>query len=198
VAVLVDGVWEPGADGAAATFRERTPEEVARIASLVRGAIGFNEQRGDTVEVVSLRFAEPPLAAAEAAGMFDLAFSSTTIARLLESALFALVALVAILLVGRPAVGRLVALAKPTAAVAGSDATTLPGAAGAPGTAALPGPAGDVAALPGSPEADAMVSIAMVEGQMRASSIARMQELVDRHPEESLGMVRRWMTPEGA
>jgi hypothetical protein len=33
---------------------------------------------------------------------------------------------------------------------------------------------------------------------MRASSIARMQDLVDRHPEESLGMVRRWMTPEEA
>jgi flagellar M-ring protein FliF len=200
VAVLVDGVWEPGADGAAATFRERTPEEVARIASLVRGAIGFNEQRGDTVEVVSLRFAEPPPGAPEAGGMFDLAFSSTTIARLVESGLFALVALVAILLVGRPAVGRLVALANPTApaAIAGGAAAALPGAAGSSGAAALPGPEGGVAAIPASPEADAMVSIAMVEGQMRASSIARMQDLVDRHPEESLGMVRRWMTPEGA
>ncbi len=37
--------------------------------------------------------------------MFDLAFSSTTIARLLESALFALVALIAILLVGGPRSG---------------------------------------------------------------------------------------------
>ncbi len=43
-----------------------------------------------------------------------------------------------------------------------------------------------------------MVSIAMVEGQMRASSITRMQDLVDRHPDEALGVVRRWMTPEGA
>jgi flagellar M-ring protein FliF len=197
VAVLVDGVWEPGANGAAASFRERTAEEVARIASLVRGAIGFDERRGDTVEVVSLRFAEPPAPAAEAAGMFDLAFSSTTIARLLESALYALVALIAILLVGRPAVGRLVTLANrpPAAAIAGGAAPAL---AGASGIAALPGQAGDMAALPGAPDGDAMVSIAMVEGQMRASSITRMQDLVERHPEESLSVVRRWMTPEGA
>lgn len=199
VAVLVDGVWEPGANGAAATFRERTAEEVARIAALVRGAIGFDERRGDTVEVVSLRFAEPPAGAPADPGMFDLAFSSTTIARLIESALFALIALVAILLVGRPAVGRLVTLAgRPPAApaaIAGGAAAALPGAAGA---AALPGQAGEMAALPGAPEADAMVSIAMVEGQMRASSITRMQDLVDRHPEEALGVVRRWMTPEGA
>jgi len=198
VAVLVDGVWEPGANGAAATFRERTTEEVARITSLVRGAIGFNEQRGDTVEVVSLRFAEPPAAAPEPGGMFDLAFSSTTIARLLESGLFALVALIAILLVGRPAVGRLVTMVNrppATPAIAGGAAAALPGAAG---TAALAGPGNEMDALAGGTAEDAMVSIAMVEGQMRASSITRMQDLVDRHPEESLGVVRRWMTPEGA
>jgi flagellar M-ring protein FliF len=199
VAVLVDGVWEPGANGAAATFRERTAEEVARIASLVRGAIGFDERRGDTVEVVSLRFAEPPAAAPEPGGMFDLAFSSTTIARLLESALFALVALVAILLVGRPAVGRLVTLANRPAATGPGAAPALAGAAGAVvGAAALSGQGEAVAALPGAAEGDAMVSIAMVEGQMRASSITRMQDLVDRHPEEALSVVRRWMTPEGA
>ncbi len=200
VAVLVDGVWEPGANGAAAIFRDRTPEEVARIAALVRGAIGFDERRGDTVEVVSLRFAEPPAGAPTEPGMFDLAFSSTTIARLLESALFALVALVAILLVGRPAVGRLVMLANrpaPAAAIA-AGAAGAPVLAGAAGAAALPGQADRVAALPAGVEGDAMVSIAMVEGQMRASSITRMQDLVDRHPEESLSVVRRWMTPEGA
>jgi flagellar M-ring protein FliF len=201
VAVLVDGVWEPGANGAAATFRERTPAEVARIAALVRGAIGFDERRGDTVEVVSLRFAEPPAAAPDAPGMFDLAFSSTTIARLLESALFALVALVAILLVGRPAVGRLVTLANRPAAAGPGAAPALAAAAGAgagAGVAALPGQGEAMAALPGAPDGDAMVSIAMVEGQMRASSITRMQDLVDRHPEEALSVVRRWMTPEGA
>ena len=196
VAVLVDGVWEAPAGGGAASFRERTPEELQRITALVRGAIGFDERRGDAVEVVSLRFAEPPPGDAAAPGMFDLAFSSTTLARLMESALYALVALVAILLVGRPAVGRLVtAVNRPAGAIAGAAggaAAIAGGAAGAIAGEAAP------AALPGATETDAMVSLAMVEGQMRASSITRLQELVDRHPEEALSVVRRWMAPEGA
>lgn len=194
VAVLVDGVWEPQASGPA-QFRERTAEELQRISALVRGAIGFDERRGDTVEVVSLRFAEPPVGEAAAGGMFDLSFSSTTIARLVESALFALVALVAILLVGRPAVGRLITAITPPASV---PALAGDGKAAAGGPAALPGAPGAAPALEGEESGEAMVSIGMVEGQMRASSIAKMQELVDRHPEEALSVVRRWMAPEGA
>jgi flagellar M-ring protein FliF len=194
VAVLVDGVWEPPAGGGVPSFRERSAEEIARIASLVQGAVGYDERRGDRVQVVSLRFAEPPGAEAAAPGMFDLSFSSTTIARLAETAIFALVAVVAILVIGRPAMSRLVTLAaKPAIAAAGAAAV-----AGAPGVAALPGQAGaEHPALPGATEAEqAMISVANVEGQMRASSIARLQDLVDRHPEDALGVVRRWMTPE--
>lgn len=189
VAVLVDGVWEPQPSGPA-TFRERTPEELQRISALVRGAIGFDERRGDAVEVVSLRFAEPPIGEVGATGMFDLAFSSTTLARLMESALYALVALAAILLLGRPAVGRLMTAIAPPPAL---HTDGKPAAAGAP---ALPGAPN--AALEGGQDGEAMVTIGMVEGQMRASSIARMQELVERHPEETLSVVRRWMTPEEA
>ncbi|MDB5382387.1 MAG: fliF, partial [Rhodospirillales bacterium] len=66
IAVLVDGVWEPAEGTAAPNFRDRSAEELARIATLVRSAVGFNEQRGDRVEVVNLRFADPPLRAVEA------------------------------------------------------------------------------------------------------------------------------------
>jgi flagellar M-ring protein FliF len=40
-----------------------------------------------------------------------------------------------------------------------------------------------------------MVSLAMVQGQMRASSINRIQELVDTNPEQSLTVIRRWIAP---
>jgi flagellar M-ring protein FliF len=38
----------------------RAKEELDRIAALVRSAIGFDQKRGDQVEIVNLRFAEPP------------------------------------------------------------------------------------------------------------------------------------------
>lgn len=66
VAVVVDNVVTTADDGAV-TSRERTPEEVSRISSLVKEAIGFNAQRGDSVRVVNAAFQipEPPAAIPE-------------------------------------------------------------------------------------------------------------------------------------
>src|SRR5438270_12862839 len=59
VAVLVDGIYTK-TDKGDATYQPRDKDELDRIAALVRSAIGFNEKRGDQVEVVNLRFAEVP------------------------------------------------------------------------------------------------------------------------------------------
>lgn len=157
--------------------------------------MGFDERRGDKVEVVAMRFAEPPLPVdGGERGFFDIAFTSSSVARIVESALFALVALVAILLLGRPAVRRLVTLAKPSpsgALAGGGGSTALVGAGGAAGgVGGLPAVAGGANA-----DQDGMVTLSMVQGQMRASSINRLQELVDSNPEQSLNVIRRWIAP---
>ncbi|MEY3729363.1 MAG: flagellar M-ring protein FliF [Pseudomonadota bacterium] len=203
IGVLVDGVWEPQANGPP-QYRDRSAEELARIATLVRTSVGFDERRGDKVEVVAMRFAEPPLPTeSNERSFFDIAFTSSTVARIVESALFALVALIAILLLGRPAVKRLVTLAKPAQAngqIGSAAANTMTGGALAAGGAALAGPQGG-AGLPmvqggaASAEPESMISLAMVQGQMRASSINRLQELVDSNPEQSLNVIRRWIAP---
>jgi flagellar M-ring protein FliF len=188
IGVLVDGVWEPQANGPP-QYRERSAEELARIATLVRSSVGFDERRGDRVEVVAMRFAEPPLPADSGErGFFDFAFTSSTVARIIESALFALVALVAILLLGRPAVRRLVTLAKPS-----QTGALAAGAAGGAGALAGAG-GGGLPAVTGEDQ-DGMITLAMVQGQMRASSINRLQELVDSNPEQSLNVIRRWIAP---
>ena len=190
VGVLVDGVWEPQANGPP-QYRDRSPEELARIATLVRSAVGFDERRGDRVEVVAMRFAEPPIPMDSGErGFFEGLFTSSTIARIIESFLFALVALVAILLLGRPAVRRLVTLAKPSqsgSALAGAGGATALAAGGGAGLPAVQGAVG--------PDNEELVTLAMVQGQMRASSINRMQELVDSNPEQSLNVLRRWIAP---
>jgi flagellar M-ring protein FliF len=210
VAVLVDGVWEPQ-EGAPPRWRERTAEEIQAITALARSAVGFNEARGDRVEVVSLRFAEPPPAEAPREGFVILGQTvpPALVGRIVESSILALVALVAILLLGRPIVGRLgVALAPPGTLVAARVAGALPGGVtidatlvGPGGTAAVAGAAGGAAALPGGGGEgaggnDEMISMARVEGQMRASALQELAELVDRNPDESAAVIRRWLTPE--
>jgi flagellar M-ring protein FliF len=58
VAVVVDDIVIRGPDGAPIS-RERTPEEVERIAQLVREAIGFDAERGDSVRVINSSFLDP-------------------------------------------------------------------------------------------------------------------------------------------
>src|SRR4029077_3241101 len=59
VAVLVDGTYGKN-DKGDPTYQPRDKDEIDRIAALVRSAIGFDQKRGDQVEVVNLRFAEVP------------------------------------------------------------------------------------------------------------------------------------------
>lgn len=212
VAVLVDGVWEPQANGPP-QFRERSAEELQRIASLVRSAVGFNEQRGDRVDVVNLRFAEPPPLDAGPDGFTILGqtIPPALLGRLTETAILALVALAAILLVGRPMATRLTVALMPQTALAGAGAgeagatvigpdgnpVALPAGAAATapdGTPLLPGQA----AAPGEPDADGMVDLARVEGQMKASALAALAQLIEQNPDASVQVIRRWLAPEDA
>lgn len=182
LAVMVDGVAERGPDGVP-VWRERAPEELARIATLVRSAVGFDERRGDRVEVVNMRFAsgEEPAEAA-ATGMFGLPLEKADLFRLSETGVLALVAVLALLLVARPLALRLgaPALAAPEPALAG---------------AALAAPEEAGALLPAAPEEE-MVSLGHVEGELRAASLRRVADVAERHPEYVLSVVRDWMASE--
>eukprot|EP01030_Chromulinospumella_sphaerica_P013047 gene13047-12827_t len=53
VAVAVDGITGPGANGKAGPYTPRTEAEMAKLNELVRAAVGFNEGRGDVVQVIN-------------------------------------------------------------------------------------------------------------------------------------------------
>ncbi|WP_456403020.1 flagellar basal-body MS-ring/collar protein FliF [Hydrogenimonas sp.] len=54
-AVVVDGKYAPSEEGGMA-YQPRTPEELEKIASLVKQAIGFDQRRGDEVSVSNFQF----------------------------------------------------------------------------------------------------------------------------------------------
>ena len=57
VAVAVDGVTAPGANGQPGAYTPRAPEEMQRIDALVKAAVGFDPNRGDVITVQNVRFA---------------------------------------------------------------------------------------------------------------------------------------------
>ena len=64
VAVLVNGYYtnKTGEDGKTiAEYKPRSEEELSQIASLVKSAVGYNEDRGDIIEVQNIQLAAKPV-----------------------------------------------------------------------------------------------------------------------------------------
>lgn len=191
LAVLVDGKVTRGTDGKP-VWKERDAAELGRLRTLVQSAVGFDAKRGDTVDVVSMRFAEPEEAAAAPAGLFGLGLEKPDLMALAQSAMLGVVVLMALLFVVRPMALRL-AVAEAEESAVGllgeADGVARIGVAG--GAPALPAPAG-------AEGPETMMEVANVEGQIRASSLRRVAELAEKHPEETVSIVRAWLNAERA
>ena len=203
VAVLVDGTYSKDAKGDI-VYKPRTKEDIDRIAALVRTAIGFDQKRGDQVEVVNLRFAESPIAAFnEPTGwMSMLQFTKDDIMRGIELLVMALLGIVVLLFVVRPLVRRIVTPEQLQALTSGAAAAITggnPGGAGAAGTAATAVLAenGDIGAIPASQTAQ-MIDIAQVQGQVHAQSLHKVGELAQKNPQETISIIRQWLHESAA
>ena len=196
LAVMVDGTDNVGADGKHA-WQPRPAEELNRITGLVKSAIGYDEKRGDHVEVVSMRFTiDEPAPVADSNGLLGMNLEKADLLHLAQTALFGVIGVLTLLVVLRPMVLRITSVAPGASSSTGSALAALTGSDAA---AALPGPSAQAIAAGAPPpllEDESMVNIAQIEGQMRASSLRRIGELVEKHPEETLSIVRGWMVSE--
>ena len=206
IAVMVDGVAQRGDDGKV-TFHERSPEDIARIGALVRSAIGFDEKRGDHVEVVSMSFAAPEVdATVTGPTLFGLPIERSDLLHLAETGIFGVIGVLALMLVVRPMVLRLTG-GEAAMMMVGADGVThlvgaggdisamhsLPSLAGPGGTRLIAAEGGGQALAAVEEDEDAMVHLANIEGQMRASVVRRISSLVEKHPDEAVAIVRGWM-----
>ncbi len=203
VAVLVDGIYARDPQGNV-NYQPRPQEELDRIGALVRSAIGFDQRRGDQVEIVNLRFAEAPqLAAPEAPKpwwmIYD--FTKDDIRYAIELLVLLIVSLLVMLFVVRPLLRRIVAPEEtaPAAALPASSA----GASGGSGSANREedgGEAGDSKAVkapplvPGMESATMkMIEMAQIKGEVHQASLAKVGELVEKNPHETVSIIRQWL-----
>jgi flagellar M-ring protein FliF len=201
VAVAIDGVTAaPGKDGKPGAYRPRTPEEMQHLTDLVKAAMGFSTDRGDQVQVVNEHF--PDVEDGEgtsAAGAMN--FDKNDVMRMAELGILGLVAILILFFVLRPMIRSAAAGA---AAIAGGGNPLLPGggggAAGPVRMVAAPDgqmiavdQSGQPLALPSPDGATGGIDMARIEGQVKASSVKRVAEFVDKHPEESVAILRSWL-----
>ncbi len=192
VAVVVDGTYSKD-DKGNIVYKPRSKEEIDQIAALVRSTIGFDQKRGDQVEVANLRFAEPPAQPiTEPTGwMSALHFSKDDIMRAIEMVVMGLLGFAVLLLVVRPLVRRILAPME-----AGMPAL-LPGAAPSEAAAEAGAGAGTAINLPtfsGEPsETSKMIDLAQVQGQVHAQSVQKVGEIADKNPRETVSIIRQWL-----
>lgn len=67
VAVMVNGIYEQADDGEY-FYQDRSEEELERIRGLVKTAIGYDEERGDSVSVESMQFVDFDMASGQEEG----------------------------------------------------------------------------------------------------------------------------------
>jgi flagellar M-ring protein FliF len=190
VAVLVDGAYAKNEKGEM-VYQERSKDQLDRIATLVRSAIGFDQKRGDQVEVVNLKFAEAPAVAPipEPTGLMGmLQFTKDDVMYVIELGVMMLLSLVVLFMVIRPLVRRILASEVIPALTGGDSVPALTdgsGAAGATGQSLVPATLNQI-------------DVAQVQGQVHAQTVHRVGELAERNPTETANIVRQWLSEPAA
>lgn len=160
----------------------RSEEELTRITSLVRSAIGYSAARGDQVDVIETSFhpLKPVAAGASAsATKAPLALNSDFLMRAGEIGALALVAFAFIVFVLRPLLAPAAQNPIPSPSLASRE---LPQGAQ---QAALPSFSGGAL--------ENLIDLAQVDGKVKASSLKRVAEVVKTHSDESAGILKSWI-----
>lgn len=197
LAVMVDGVDEVAADGKH-TWKARDQAVLDQIEKLVKSTIGFDEKRGDRLDVVSMPFVTtadaaegtPPALAGKANG---------DLITFLQMIAFGVVGFGIVILTARSIFAALNKQAG-TLSITGAPGAE-PGSSGTLGIGHQPSGALGIghSAAEGGPaggDDDDTMSMSNVQGQLRASAIRKVTKLVDQHPDTTLGIIRGWISTD--
>lgn len=185
VAVLVDGTYAAGEEGNP-VYQPRTQEELQKLEALVRSAVGFEDTRGDTIEVVNMQFSER-IGYEESSGPFE--WLKNDLKGIIQTLVIGIVAILAILLIVRPIVNRVIEIsAEAREDEEEEEAEQL----------ALLGP--DLTALTDQREheEEEMIDIERIQGKVRSAAVKRVQDILENNPDEALMSLRQWMEERGA
>jgi flagellar M-ring protein FliF len=159
--------------------------------------MGFDQARGDQVQVSNMPFARVDVGDAAPAAKPLLGLEPSYWFKIIEAAIMCLTALLIGLFVARPLIGRMFAPNPPsqnqptqltgTSPVAG--VLPAPGQAHAAGTSADAPAAPLLRVMPAQPGLD----LSQIEGQVRDSSVKKIGEVVNAHPDEALAIIRTWL-----
>ena len=195
VAVVVDGTYTPGANGQRA-YAPRSADDMNKITALVRSAIGFDEKRGDQLQVTNMRFADIDTGPEQPVAQPLFGIDSAVWFKLGEILILSVTALLVFLLVVRPMIRRLTTPIAPGGAVAMLSAPGGVAQVAHQTAQTAEDEADDAESRPEPlkiPKRESMIDISQIDGQVRESSIRKVGDVVTSHPEEAMAILRTWL-----
>ena len=199
VAILIDGTYTDGSAGES-VYQPRSEEEIAQMTVLVKTAVGFNAERGDSLEIINMPFFQVEALVGEEPPLVDLGKGDYF--KIAEIAVMFVVGVLVVLMVLRPLATRAMTGAGGFQGAEGVGDAQAALAAPEGGQAAVaqlpPGESAGAEELPPIPtsQLDSTIDVANVEGRMKMSSMKRVGEIVDNHPDEALNIIRNWIHQE--
>lgn len=185
VAIMVDGIYSPTPKGEM-QFSPRAPEELKKLEMLAKSAIGFDEKRGDTLVVDTMKFASTPEMVMEE-GPFD--WLKKDLRNIIQTLVLGGVAIMAILLIIRPLVNRAIEASATAASLAEEEKSVL---AGPQLTAALEDKSMAMGVINEEDEDDGLISIDKMRGKGRSAAFRKIAQVFEKHPDEAVGVLRSW------
>lgn len=213
VAVLVDGLYSAADDGAQ-QYSARSDADIEQLERLVKSAIGFNEDRGDTIEIASMQFAVPEIEGELSETSKLLGIDLKAFEKTAEIAVLGIVSILVLLLVVRPIIKKVIEATPMDQAapmrqeISMEDRPQLPSPQSNEITPELLARAADgddeaaeiiAAARIESDDSvrklgiDAEIDVAQVEGRLKGSALKKVGGIINKHPDESAAIVRQWL-----
>ena len=184
IAVMVDGNYKKKNDGTQ-EYQPRSDEELNKLKDLVKTATGYKEDRGDVVSLVNLKFSELPQDTIPEKQ--ENPFFGLNLNKLAELSITALVVLIGLFTVVKPFISSLMRTTS-SRSLSGnseilSDSSTKIHVENQSNTNRSTD----------SKQAQPPINIDHIEGMVNQSSTKKIAELVNRHPEEAVSIIRSWM-----
>lgn len=187
IAVMVDGTYKKNENGSL-EYQPLSEEELKKLQELVKTATGYKESRGDVVSVVNMRFSELPEEKEDE--IHQTLIAKMNINKIIELGITAIVILICLFTFVKPLISSLMKALpsryltermlsslmekndKEASSIANSENKTL--------TA--------------DSTTNELPPIDQLDERVKHSPIKKIAELVDRHPEEAVSIIRSWMS----
>lgn len=188
IAVMVDGIYTMNDETDEYDYTARSDEDLAELETLAKNAVGFNAERGDTFEMVNMRFSRD-IQGLEPELPFE--WIKRDLGSIVQTLMVGIVITLIIVLLIRPIVSRAFELGKND-----KDEEALMN------SALTDRELEELKEITASEEQEmknktnteeGWLSLDKFEDNIKDSSFETVNEIIDRHPTEALTVLRNWL-----